>query len=64
MQMFYLRCRLGQLVYRMACNYTPDFQITDMCENWNGAGFGTTLTKHQWAFRQSGCKSQAACQWI
>ena len=57
LQMFEQNFRLAHLVYRLGANYTPNMDIIDMCENWNGVGFGTTLGKHQWTKRMIGGKS-------
>ena len=57
MVMFENHSPLGHLVFRLGANYTPNMDIINMVENWNGVGFGTTLAKHQWAKRMVGGKS-------
>lgn len=60
LSMFRDHPQLAHLVFRMGTNYTPDFQLVDLCENYCGAGFGTTLALHQWGLRMAGCKSPSA----
>jgi glycosyltransferase involved in cell wall biosynthesis len=57
LRMFHDNSRLVHLVYRLGANYTPNMDIIDMCENYCGVGFGTTLALHQYTKRMIGGKS-------
>jgi hypothetical protein len=58
LQMFHEHYRLGHLVFRMGCNYTPNMDLLDLVDNHcSEPSIGHTLAHHQYCKRMAGCKS-------
>lgn len=58
LKMFSDHPRLGHLVFRMGCNYTPNMDLLDLVDNHcSDPSIGRTLAHHEWCKRMAGCKS-------
>jgi glycosyltransferase involved in cell wall biosynthesis len=66
LDMFNKHLRLGHIVFRMGCNYTPNMDLLDLVDNHcSQPSIGHTLARHQYCKRMIGSKSPSVIpMWV